>query len=122
MTQTAKTVKVLGRIEYVKLNSIVAYKVQASESEAIYTTTLVDGHTSSCTCKGWQYNHKCYHATQCEAKEQARRYDVVAAAVAVYDRAVSDAKVGSFYEDRAEQLRRDAERTALLNYEIGLGI
>ena len=31
-------------------------------------------------------------------------------------------RIGTFYEDRAEQMQRDAERTAYLYYELSLGI
>lgn len=61
---------------------------------------------------------------QREAREAARNYDVIGEAVKVYNRAVADAQIGSFYEDRAaqmEQQRKDEERARYLNVAMSLG-
>ena len=62
---------------------------------------------------------------QREAREAARNYDVVGEAVKVYNWAVADAQIGTFYEDRAaqmEQQRKDEERARYCYYEMSLGV
>lgn len=117
MTQVAtKVVQVIARIQYKANPKAVKYHVRSSNGVDKYDTTIYNGKATACTCPGG--HGRCYHKVQCEAREAARRYDVVGAALAVVNQARSDAQVGSFYEDRA----KDIERTRLLNWELSAGI
>lgn len=72
-TKTAKatkTVSVITRYE-IKRNAHVVYTVRSSKGAATtYTTTLVDGHATGCSCPALK---PCYHMVQLEAKEATRR-------------------------------------------------
>lgn len=68
--KTAKTVKVIARIEFKSDSKKVCYIVRSSDGDGQYTTCLHDGRACSCTCKA---TVRCYHMVQCEAKEAAHR-------------------------------------------------
>ena len=119
MTQTVKELTVLARGQHKSNAKAVAYLVLSSNGQDKYETTVYDGKASHCTCAA---RTRCYHMNGCEQLEASRNYDVIGEAVKLFDKATEDARYGDFYEQRAEQMRKDAERTALLNYELSLGI
>jgi hypothetical protein len=67
--KVAKTVQVIARYQ-INRNNHVVYTVRSSSGADTYTCTLVDGKATGCSCP----SHKpCYHMTQLEAREAARR-------------------------------------------------
>ncbi len=85
MTQNTATskkqVQVLTRYE-IKRNGHVVYTVRSSNGQDTYTTTLVNGKATGCSCAS---RKPCYHMAQLEAKEASRREERRAAFVAIYD-------------------------------------
>lgn len=53
-----------------KLNGFVTYAVRSSNGNDIYCTTLINGKASGCSCPA---RKPCYHMTQLEAREAARK-------------------------------------------------
>ena len=66
--KTQKVVQVIARY-YIKRNGHVVYTVRSSDGLNTYTTTLVNGKATGCTCPS---RKPCYHGTQLEALEAAR--------------------------------------------------
>ena len=71
--KAAKQVQVLCRYAHKtngKLNGIVTYCVRSSNGKDFYYTTLINGKASGCGCPAYK---PCYHMTQLEALEAARK-------------------------------------------------
>ncbi len=81
MKETQKQVQVLARYE-IKRNGHVVYTVRSSSGQDTYTTTLVNGKATGCSCPSYK---PCYHMTQLEEKEASRREERRAAFVATFD-------------------------------------
>ncbi len=79
--KTQKQVQVLARYE-IRRNGHVVYTVRSSNGQDTYTTTLVNGKATGCSCAS---RKPCYHMAQLEEKEASRREDKRAAFVAMYD-------------------------------------
>jgi hypothetical protein len=72
-SKTAKTVSIIATYYHKtngKLNGTVTYLVRASNGVDTYTTTLVDGKATGCSCPS---KVKCYHKKQLEQKTQERK-------------------------------------------------
>ncbi len=72
-TKSAKAVSIIATYYHKtngKLNGTVTYLVRASNGVDTYTTTLVEGKATGCSCPS---KVKCYHKKQLEAREQERR-------------------------------------------------
>jgi hypothetical protein len=67
-TRTAKLVQVIARYT-IKRNGHVVYLVRSSSGKEQYTTTLVNGKATGCSCPA---HGRCYHRTQLEQREQER--------------------------------------------------
>ncbi len=76
-----KQVQVLARYE-IKRNGHVVYTVRSSSGQDTYTTTLVNGKATGCSCASRLH---CYHMTQLEAIEASRQEAKRAAFVAAFD-------------------------------------
>ena len=81
MKETQKQVQVLARYE-IKRNGHVVYTVRSSNGQDTYTTTLVNGKATGCSCPSYK---PCYHMTQLEEKEASRQEAKRAAFVAAFD-------------------------------------
>src|SRR5450755_4546155 len=66
-----KTVSIVARIEFKADSKKVCYIVRSSTGIGTYTTCLFNGKACSCTCPTHGLN--CYHCTQLEVIEAARR-------------------------------------------------
>ena len=66
--QTPKTVNIVARY-FIKRNGAVVYQVRSSNGQDTYTTTLINGHATGCSCPAVK---PCYHMTQLEQREQER--------------------------------------------------
>jgi hypothetical protein len=82
----AKVVNIIARY-FIKRNAHVVYLVRSSKGQSTYTTTIVNGVATGCTCKEEHpYQTKpCYHMTQLETREQERKDAARAAYAAMYD-------------------------------------
>ena len=67
--QTPKTVHIVARY-FIKRNGAVVYLVRSSNGTDQYTTTIVNGHATGCTCPAVK---PCYHMTQLEHREAERQ-------------------------------------------------
>lgn len=75
-TREQKSVKVLARYELKRdgeLTGTVVYTVQSSDGEQTYKTTFFDGQLQSCECRGYRQWGHCYHGTELQKQETARR-------------------------------------------------
>jgi len=80
--KTQKQVQVIARYQ-LKRNGHVVYTVRSSSGQDTYTTTLVNGKATGCSCP-CQSGH-CYHKPQLEAIEARRQEAKRAAFVAAFD-------------------------------------
>lgn len=74
----AKQVQVIARYQ-LKRNGHVVYLLRSSNGQDTYTTTLINGRATGCSCPSTK---GCYHRTGCEALEAKRRVQAQAEAVA----------------------------------------
>lgn len=126
MTQTAKTSKnvktqIVARY-FIKRNGHIVYAVRSSNGKDLYHTTIINGKATGCTCPSYK---PCYHMTQLEEIEAERNtqatsalcewlsgfaaalqskqghlagYDVVGAALQVFNQTETTHQIGDAYE------------------------
>lgn len=78
---TPKQVKIIARYE-IHRNGHVVYQVRSTSGQDIYNVTLVNDKATGCSCPAYK---PCYHMTQLEAREAARRDQKRAAYDASFD-------------------------------------
>lgn len=110
VNKNGKQVIILARIVFKSDNRKVCYISRSSQSDGQYTTCLFAGRVCSCTCKGYQHNHKCYHATQIQQKE-AERQQFQAEATAIAEERKAEAKLTAFKDGMEEQYASDPRPT-----------
>jgi hypothetical protein len=76
--KAAKQVQVIARYQ-LKRNGHVVYLLRSSNGVDTYTTTLINGRASGCSCPATK---PCYHMRQLETREAERQRDAVAQAAA----------------------------------------
>lgn len=67
-TTATKAVQIIARYQ-IKRNGHVVYLVRSSNGKDQYTTTIINGHATGCTCPA---RKPCYHMKQLEAREAER--------------------------------------------------
>jgi hypothetical protein len=68
----AKPIRIIARY-WLKKSGHIVYKVEASDGQGFYCTTVIDGHATGCTCPGHERGHRtCKHMVHCEEREAAR--------------------------------------------------